>query len=132
MKSIIGLLLGFAAGIIDLIPMLIQKLPWSANLSALSMWLIIGFFISHTDFKITKSLKRFFFGVFIDTSSNKLNPAIKGATIALLNLIPCAFIIGWSDPESLIPIIFMTTILGSILGYAIEKVTLKFVKNTLK
>lgn len=100
-KLSLGLLLGFFAGMIDLIPMLIQKLTWDANLSALSLWVISGFIIA--------------------TSNLKLNGAIKGVLISFLVLIPSAFIIGWKEPVSLLPISIMTLILGVLLGFFIER-----------
>ena len=96
-----GILFGVIAGAIDVIPMLLQKLTWDANLSAFSMWIVIGFLIS--------------------TSTIKTNDALKGILIAFLVLIPSAFIIGWQEPISLIPIAGMTVILGGVLGYAIAK-----------
>jgi hypothetical protein len=120
-RTIVGLSLGLVAGLIDLIPMFIQKLSWDANLSALSMWIIIGFFISNTDFKINRVAKIVMVGVLPDNSKGKWNPFIKGSIISLLMLIPAAFIIGWKEPASLIPIIAMTTILGGILGFCIAK-----------
>ena len=100
-KLALGLCLGILAGIIDLIPMLIQKLSWDANLSAFSLWVVSG--------------------VLIATSNIKLNGALKGILIFFLVLIPCAFIIGWENPISLLPIAVMTLILGAILGFLIEK-----------
>ncbi|MEI6456701.1 MAG: hypothetical protein WCO93_10475 [bacterium] len=67
-KIFIGLFCGFVTGIIDLIPMLIQKLTWDANLAALSMWIIIGFFIATSQIKIHSSLK----GILISVLSPKL------------------------------------------------------------
>ena len=58
MKKIkLGLILGFVAGLIDITPMIIQKLTWDANLSALTMWTIVGFFISTIDIKIHPIIK---------------------------------------------------------------------------
>jgi hypothetical protein len=100
-KITLGILLGILAGIIDLIPMLMQKLTLDANLSAFSLWVISGF---------------------LTASSNlKINKIIKGILISFLVLIPCAFIIGWEEPISLIPIIIITLILGGVLGFLIEK-----------
>jgi len=100
-KLTLGILLGILAGIIDLIPMLMQKLTLDANLSAFSLWVISGF---------------------LTASSNlKINKIIKGILISFLVLIPCAFIIGWEEPISLIPIIIITLILGGVLGFLIEK-----------
>jgi hypothetical protein len=48
MKKIkIGILLGIIAGIIDVIPMIIQKLTWDANISAISMWIVIDSYYHH-------------------------------------------------------------------------------------
>jgi hypothetical protein len=100
-KTIIGIGLGTIAGIIDLILMLLLKFPINADLSALSMWIIIGFFISVIPFKI--------------------NQAIKGIIIALLVFLPNAFIIGWEKPVSLIPVIIITMIFGGIVGHFTNK-----------
>ena len=91
-KTTLGLIFGFLAGIIDLIPMIIQNLTWDANLSALSLWIIAGFLIS--------------------TTNLKMNSILKGIIISFLVLIPSAFIIGWKEPFSLLPISIMTLILG--------------------
>lgn len=104
MKKIkIGILFGIVAGIIDVVPMIIQKLTWDANIAAFTMWIVVGFFISTIDLKI--------------------NSMIKGILIAFLVLLPSAILIGWSEPFSLIPIIVMTTILGGLLGYSINKIS---------
>ncbi len=39
----IGLGCGAIAGILDVIPMVAQGLTWDANLSAFTMWLVVGF-----------------------------------------------------------------------------------------
>jgi len=103
MKRIkIGILLGIIAGIIDVIPMIIQKLTWDANISAFIMWIVVGFLISTIDLKV--------------------NSIIKGILIAFLVLLPSAILIGWSKPFTLIPIAIMTTILGGLLGFSIQKI----------
>lgn len=102
-KIIIGLLFGTIAGIIDVIPMIYQKLTWDANVSAFSLWIISGFLISILQIRI--------------------NSIIKGLLISFLILTPSAILIGWKEPFSLIPIFIMTLILGSALGFAIEKIT---------
>jgi len=99
----IGILLGILAGIIDVIPMIIKKLTWDANLSAFAMWIVVGFFIAAINLNI--------------------HPILEGIIIALLTLLPCAILIGWKEPKSLIPIIAMTIILGAILGFTITKLT---------
>jgi len=104
-KQVTGIILGIIAGIIDVIPMIIQDLTWDANLSAFTMWIVIGFFIASVDLKI--------------------NSILKGIIIAFLVLLPSAFIIGWHEPASLIPIAIMTTILGGLLGFSIHKISNK-------
>jgi drug/metabolite transporter (DMT)-like permease len=102
MKKIkIGITFGIMAGIIDVIPMILQNLTWDANFSAFIMWVVNGFFISVVDIK--------------------LNPVIKGVAVSFLVILPTAVLIGWKEPFTLLPISVMTLILGSLLGFLIEK-----------
>jgi hydrogenase/urease accessory protein HupE len=96
-----SLLFGALAGIIDVIPMLLQNLTWDANLSAFAQWVVAGFLIS--------------------TSELKLPGYQKGLLISLLLLIPVGILVGWKEPMSLIPMFAMTVILGSALGHLLEK-----------
>ncbi|MBN2547174.1 MAG: hypothetical protein JXB50_15335 [Spirochaetes bacterium] len=100
-KIIIGIISGASAGVIDLIPMIVQKLPLTANFSAFIMWAIIGFLLSIIKWDI--------------------NSFLKGIIISLLVLSPSAIIIGSNEPLSLIPIFIMTTVLGAVLGFIIDK-----------
>lgn len=100
-KRVSGLALGAVAGIIDVVPMIIQKLPWDANLSAFTMWVVVGFLIASINLQV--------------------NNIVKGIIVAFLVLLPCAIIIGWKEPFSLIPIAIMTVILSSLLGFFIGK-----------
>ncbi len=96
-----GILFGIMAGIIDIVPMIIQKLTWDANLSAFLFWVISGYLIANIKSKFTG--------------------AVKGVFISFLVLIPSAVLIGWKEPISLIPICIMTLILGAMLGYLIDR-----------
>jgi hypothetical protein len=102
---VIGLLLGVVAGGLDLIPMLLQGLTWDANLSAFFLWVVSGFFLA--------------------TTNLKLSPVLKGIVIPFICLLPSAFIIGWKEPFSLVPIGVMTLILGALLGVAYGKLSTK-------
>lgn len=100
-KIVVGVLLGVISGIIDIIPMIIQKISWEANLSAFMLWVICGFMIA--------------------TSSIKINAVFKGIIISFLLVIPVGIIVGAQDFASLIPIAVMTIVLGSLLGFSINK-----------
>jgi hypothetical protein len=100
-KIMYGIGLGVLAGIVDVIPMLLQKLPWDSNLSAFSMWVVIGFLLSITHLQ--------------------LKGIVKGIVVSYVTIIPCVILIGWKEPASLIPIFIMTFILGSLLGHFIDR-----------
>jgi hypothetical protein len=100
-KPLKGVLLGVLAGLIDIIPMIIQKLDWSANISAFIFWVVAGFVIA--------------------TSNLNLKGALKGLVISSILMIPTALLIGLKEPLSLIPIYGMTLILGGALGFILEK-----------
>ena len=100
-KYKLGIFLGIVAGIIDILPMIAQKLTWDANLSAFSLWVVCGFLIS--------------------SSNLKINGILKGVGISTLVLLPTAFLVGWKQPSALIPIMAMTLLLGSGLGFFIDK-----------
>jgi len=82
--------------------MIMQKLTWDANISAFTMWIVVGFLIATIDLR--------------------MNSIIKGILIAFLVLLPTAILIGSKEPVSLIPIAIMTTILGGLLGFSINKI----------
>ena len=95
-KIVKGLLVGAGAGVIDVIPMIAQKLSWDANLSAFCFWVVTG--------------------VVVATSNLNLKPIFKGIVLAFLILSPVAILIGWKEPSSLIPIGIMTLLLGAGVG----------------
>lgn len=109
-KPLIGVLLGAIAGIVDVIPMVIMNLTWDANLSAFSMWVIVGFLISVVEIKVL--------------------PIFKGIIMAFLVLFPSAVLIGWKEPQSLVPIFAMTTVLGGLLGFMVYRFTNKKVQKS--
>jgi hypothetical protein len=100
-KTVIGIGLGTIAGIIDLIPMIIQKLPFNACLSAFSMWIVIGFLITITELRV--------------------HSVLKAIIVALLVLLPNTFIIVWDEPMKLMPILILTLIIGGLLGYFFDR-----------
>ena len=105
----IGLLLGTVAGVIDVIPMVLQKFTWDANLSAFFLWIVSGFMLA--------------------TSNLRLPPVLKGIVIPFICLLPSVFIIGWNDPLALLPIGLMTLLLGALLGFAYSKLAADSTSN---
>ncbi|HRU39891.1 MAG TPA: hypothetical protein P5511_08445 [Candidatus Goldiibacteriota bacterium] len=104
-KQLIGIMLGIVAGVFDVIPMIIQKLTWDANISAFCLWVVSGYILSIADIKV--------------------KPVIKGIIIPFLVLLPSAVLIGWKEPVSLIPITVMTLVLGSLMGFVYGRITEK-------
>ena len=102
-RILAGLAIGVIAGVIDMIPMMIQKLTWDANLSAFFLWVVVGFMLA--------------------TSNFRLSGVLKGIVIGFLCLLPSMFIIGWNNPISLVPIFIMTLLLGALVGFTFHKIT---------
>lgn len=100
-KITASLIIGVIAGVIDVIPMIIQGLDWYSNISAFVFWIIMGFVISYISIPL-KSWK-------------------KGLLVAGLSALPIMIIVAASDPVSIIPIAIMTVVLGSLVGFLTEK-----------
>jgi hypothetical protein len=91
-EIIIALLIGIIAGIIDVIPMIIQKLKKRANISAFIHWVFLGLIIPFVHWDI---------------------PAwSKGLIIGVLAAIPVLILVSENDRKSIIPIIAFSAILG--------------------
>lgn len=95
-KILLSLTIGALAGIIDVIPMIIQGLDWYSNTSAFIFWVVMGFVIAHISLPIKSWL--------------------KGLIIALISVMPIMVIVFATDPKSIIPILLMSAILGSLVG----------------
>ena len=93
----IALIIGIIAGVIDVIPMLIQKLNRFANLSAFTHWVILGLIIPFVSWNI--------------------DPWLKGLIIGELTAIPVILMLIQKDKKSVIPILLMSALLG--IGVAI-------------
>jgi hypothetical protein len=100
-KVVLSLLIGIAAGIIDVILMLIQKIDFYYSLSAFVHWIIVGFVITHIEFGF-KSWS-------------------KGLIIAELLALPIIIIEIKMDTFGIFPIITMSAILGSLVGFISDK-----------
>ncbi len=100
-KIKLGILLGIIVGFIDVVPMIVMRLAWDANLSAFSHWVLVGFLVAIVDIKI--------------------KGAPKGLFISVITLIPLAFLVWWNDGTSVIPMSISTVIYGLVLGFFIDK-----------
>ena len=99
MKNIfIALIIGLSAAIIDVIPMIIQRIDKSACISAFLQWIVLGFIIPSV--------------------SSDMQPWRKGLIIAELAALPILVLVFAKDPKSIIPIIIFSAILGSAVGFA--------------
>ena len=95
---LIALTIGIIAGIIDVIPMIIQKMEKAANLSAFFHWLVLGLIIPFVSWNIA--------------------PWLKGLIIAEISAIPVLFMVATDDKKAILPITIMSAILGIAVGIA--------------
>lgn len=99
MNSIlIALLIGVIAGLIDVIPMLIQKLDKFACWSAFIHWVVLGLIIPFVNWDMA--------------------PWLKGIMIAGLTAIPILIIVFPKDKKAVLPIVGFSVILGAGVGAA--------------
>jgi hypothetical protein len=103
-KIIISLLIGTVAGIIDVLPMVFQKLDKASCLSAFIHWIILGLIIPFVGWN--------------------MQPWLKGLLLGELSAIPIMILVFPKDPKALIPMIVFSAILG--IGVALAGA--KFVK----
>jgi hypothetical protein len=92
-----ALIIGIAAGVIDVVPMIAQKLDKRACLSAFMQWLFLGFIIPFVQWDV--------------------QPWIKGLIIGELAAIPVMIIVSANDKKALIPMSIFSAVLG--IGVAI-------------
>jgi hypothetical protein len=100
-KILISLFIGFVAGIIDVIPMILQKLDLYSCASAFVQWIVLGVIISHLEIG--------------------LKGWLKGLIIAEATAIPILILVAKTDLISVLPIMIMSAILGSFVGIIGEK-----------
>lgn len=89
---LIALTIGIIAGIIDVIPMILQKLNKYASISAFSHWVVLGLIIPFVSWEIA--------------------PWLKGLILGVISAIPVMILVSEKDKKSLLPIIFMSALLG--------------------
>jgi hypothetical protein len=99
MKNVlIALIIGITAAIIDVVPMIFQRIEKSACISAFVQWIVLGLIIPYVNWNV--------------------QPWLKGLIIAELAALPIMIIVFEKDPKSIIPIIIFSAILGMGVGWA--------------
>ena len=101
-KILLVLILGAAAGIIDIIPMILQKLDRYSIISAFIQWVAAAFVITHIQFGVESWL--------------------KGLIVAVLMALPVIVLVMKNDVKSVMPILVMSAILGSVVGLVGDRV----------
>lgn len=95
---LIVIIIGIVAGLIDIIPMIIQKLDKRETISAFVHYFTLGLIIPFVSWEVA--------------------PWIKGIVIALLTAIPLMIIVYHKDKKAVIPMIAFSLILGAGIGIA--------------
>jgi hypothetical protein len=94
----IAIIIGLVAGLIDVIPMIIQKLDRSSNISAFIHYFALGLIIPFVNWDLT--------------------PWIKGILIAFMTSIPFMVLVFPKDKKAVVPMIIFSLILGAGIGIA--------------
>lgn len=97
-KLLIYIVIGVVAGIVDIIPMIIKKMDRFSIISAFVHWVVLGVLIPYVQLPWA--------GWF------------KGILIAELSALPIMILVMKDEPESIIPIVTMSAILGAGVGFA--------------
>lgn len=96
-KVIIAIIIGLAAGLIDLIPLVMVRVPLLNMISILLFWIITSYFVAHVTL-----LK---------------NSLLNGLVLSTLNMLPLVAIIYTINPKDFLPMLSMALILGPLVGY---------------
>ncbi len=97
-ELLLALGIGVIAGIVDVIPMIIQKMDKFANLSAFAHWVVLGLIIPFVSWD--------------------MEPWLKGFIIAEISAVPILLIVAPKDKKAIIPITAMSALLGIAVAWA--------------
>jgi hypothetical protein len=103
-KLFVSIGIGGVAGVIDIIPMLMQKLDKFSNWSAFIHWVVLGVMISYIQVSLA--------------------PWLKGLVIAEISALPIIILVAKTDRKSVVPMVVMSAILGVAVGIATGKFAL--------
>ena len=101
---LIGLGLGLAAAVLDVVPMLIQRLPLLACLSAAAQWLFLGVVITRCDLGLPAWATGLILGV-------------AGAVpVILVTIANPVWVKPGEEARTIIPILVFSAVLGTAVG----------------
>ena len=100
-KTVVSFLIGALAGLIDIIPGVIEGVDFRITMAGYTFWMVIGFIVAHV--------------------SLPMKDWLKGLVIAVLLSIPGIMLISVVDPRSVLPMIIITVLLGPIVGHLTGK-----------
>ncbi len=98
-KLLLSIIIGIAAGVIDIIPMIIQKLEKRATISAFLQYFFVSIIIVNIDLP-------------------HIAWWLQGGLISFALSLPVVFIISKEDRKSVPIILTMAVILGTLIGIA--------------
>ena len=100
-KLVVSLGIGAIAGVLDVIPMVVQKLDKYACCSAFVHWLVLGVIIAHIRLPLA--------------------PWLQGLVVAEMCALPIVLLVMKDDPQSILPILVMSALLGIGVGLAANR-----------
>jgi len=96
-KLIVSMIIGLIAGVIDLIPLVMVRVPLLNMVSILTFWIVTSYFVAHVSlFK---------------------NALLNGLVMSTINMLPLVIIIYTINPKDFFPMLSMALILGPLVGF---------------
>ena len=95
---LIATIIGLVAALIDVIPMIIQKLDKTSCISAFIHYFVLGLIIPFVNWELT--------------------PWLKGMVISLMMALPVMVIVYSKDKKAIIPMTIFSLVLGAGIGIA--------------
>ncbi|NNF97854.1 MAG: hypothetical protein HKM93_00605 [Desulfobacteraceae bacterium] len=100
-KLLISLCIGVIAGVIDVVPMIAQKLDKYSSWSAFVHWIVLAVIISYIQLPMP--------------------PWLKGLVVAEISAVPIIILVMKDDMKSIFPILIMSAVLGIAVGIATSR-----------
>ncbi len=100
-KLLIALLIGAAAGALDIIPMLLRKAPWHEVAVPFVHWLMLGVLIAYVQMPV--------------------HPALKGSIVAVMTTLPILISYSQTKPGAVLPILGISIVLGAVVGWLTQR-----------